>query len=220
MTGDHDQDRRIFAVGDVHGCFRQLSALLERLPLDPQRDRLVFLGDYINRGPQTREVLDLLLGLERRVAGAVFLLGNHEHELLEYARTGDVELLRGLRDMGVEATLASYGRAPMQSLRDLSFLPPEHRDFLERLRPFWREPGYLFAHAGVQPGPEGRDVPSLTARGIFLRAEPRPDETVVFGHTGFASPLLAPGRIGLDTRAAQGGPLTALELPGPVFHHA
>lgn len=220
MTECQTQDRRIFAVGDVHGCHRQLAALLERLPLDAERDRLIFLGDYINRGPQTRQVIDLLLDVERRVAGAVFLLGNHEHDLLEYARSGDVDLLHGLRNMGVEATLASYGDVPMQSLRDLSFLPQEHRDFLERLRPFWREPGYLFVHAGVQPGPEGQDMPSLTARGIFLRAEPKPGETVVFGHTGFATPLLAPGRIGLDTRAAQGGPLTALELPGPVFHHA
>lgn len=211
---------RIFAVGDIHGSFQRLARLLTRLPLDPARDRIVFLGDYINRGPQSREVIDLLLDLERRAPRAVFLLGNHEHDLLEYARTGDVELLRGLREMGVEATLASYGNAPMQSLGDLSFLPPEHRDFLERLLPSWREPGYLFAHAGVLAGPDGDDRPSLTARGVFLRSEPRLDEIVVFGHTGFATPLVAPGRIGLDTRAARGGPLTALELPGPLFHHS
>lgn len=212
--------QRLFAVGDIHGCFPRLVKLLDRLALEPEHDRIVFLGDYINRGPQSREVIDFLLDLERRVAGAIFLLGNHEHDLLEYARSGDVDLLHGLRTMGVEATLASYGNAPVQSLRDLSFLPPEHRDFLERLQPFWRESGYLFVHAGVQPGPEGLDLPSLTARGIFLRAEPREGETVVFGHSGFSTPLLAPGRIGLDTQADQGGPLTALELPGPIFHHA
>jgi serine/threonine protein phosphatase 1 len=210
----------IFAVGDIHGCFRQLSALLSRLPLNPQTDRIIFLGDYINRGPQSREVIELLLGVERRVPGAVFLMGNHEHDLLEYARSGDVELLRGMREMGVEATLSAYGRAPVKELADLAFLPPAHRDFIERLQLFWREPGYLFVHAGVQTGPQGEERPSLTTRDAFLRAAGRSRDVVVFGHTVFAAPLLAPGRIGIDTGAGRGGLLTAVELPELVFHHA
>jgi serine/threonine protein phosphatase 1 len=210
----------IFAVGDIHGCYRQLSALLSRLPLNPQTDRLIFLGDYINRGLQSRQVIELLLDVERRVPGAVFLLGNHEHELLEYARSGDVELLRGMREMGVEATLASYDNAPVKTLGDLSFLPVAHRDFLEHLRLFWREAGYLFVHAGVQTGPQGEELASLTTRDAFLRAPARGGEVVVFGHSVFAAPLRSPGRIGIDTGAGRGGLLTALELPDVIFHHA
>jgi serine/threonine protein phosphatase 1 len=219
----HDEipaDARIFAVGDIHGCFRQLSALLGRLPLHPERDRIVFLGDYINRGPQSREVIELLLDLGRRVPGAVFLMGNHEQELLEYARSGDVEILRGLREMGVEATLSSYGEAPVRALRDLSFLPQEHRLFLDRLRLFWREAGYLFVHAGVKTAKDGEILPLLNAREAFLHAAPREGETVVFGHSMFATPFLAPGKIGIDSGAGRGGLLTALELPNRVFHHA
>jgi serine/threonine protein phosphatase 1 len=211
---------RIFAVGDIHGSYRRLERLLARLPLDAARDRIVFLGDYIDRGPQSRQVIELLLEVERRMPCAVFLMGNHEHDLLEYARGGDVELLRGLREMGTEATLASYGNAPVQGLGDLSFLPPAHRDFLQRLRLIWREAGYTFVHAGVQTGPGGEALPSLTTRDTFLRTPPREGETVVFGHSLFAAPFRAPGKIGINTGAGRGGFLTSLELPDVVFHHA
>lgn len=212
--------RRIFAVGDIHGYYRRLERLLGQLPLDPQRDLLVFLGDYLNRGPQSREVLDLLLDVERRVPGAVFLVGNHEQALLDYAATGDVDLLHQLRGMGVEATLKSYGDAPMSGLRDLSFLPRAHREFLSRLRLSFEADCYLFVHAGLTPGGKDADAASLTVRGLFLEEPSACPRTVVFGHSGFETPLLAPGKIGLDTGVHKGNVLTAVELPAVVFHHA
>jgi len=213
---------RLFAIGDIHGYADALDTLLRRLDLDPERDALVFLGDYINRGPDSRVVLERLVALEREVRDTVFLEGNHERALLDYARTGDLDLLHLLRSMGVEATLASYGDSPVRSLNNLSFLPPEHRDLLERLQPFHRRDGYLFVHAGVVPGQaaEDSDPEDLqTARSLFLASDPEPGETVVFGHTSFATPLVAPGRIGLDTGRYKGNLLTALELPAVVFHH-
>lgn len=211
---------RIFAVGDIHGHFRRLERLLGQLPLDPERDLLVFLGDYLNRGPQSREVLDLLLDVEQRVPGAVFLMGNHERALLDYAATGDVDLLHQLRGMGLEATLKSYGDAPMSSLRDLSFLPPAHREFLARLRPSFEADCFLFVHAGLEPGGRDGGAASLTVRGLFLEEPSACPQTVVFGHSGFETPFLAPGKIGLDTGVHKGNLLTAVELPAVIFHHA
>jgi serine/threonine protein phosphatase 1 len=217
-----DTSPKLFAVGDIHGQAQRLARLLGRLPLDPGADSVVFLGDYLNRGPQSRDVLDLLLDLEGRCPRAVFLEGNHERALLEYAHSGATGDLQLLRAMGVEATLDSYG-APVSGLRDLGFLPPEHLDFLLRLRPYHRQDGYLFVHAGLLAGEDPESTPPermQNARGLFLDSDAAREETVVFGHTAFATPLLAPGRIGVDTGSAYGGMLTALELPALLFHHA
>ncbi|EPR44271.1 metallophosphoesterase [Desulfovibrio sp. X2] len=227
----------IFAVGDIHGCSDKLERLLDRLPFVPERDTLVFLGDYINRGPDTRLVLERLLAVREECPGAVFLMGNHEQALLRYAETGDVEYLRVLRTLGVEQTLTSYGRKTMRSLGDLSFLPPDHLDFLRSLLPHWRHGRFLFAHAGVALR-EGASTPgeleaSLAVRPGLIRsleeeAEGETAELVVFGHTSFETPFVAEGLVGIDTGACHGNLLTAVELsasgpagvPGLRFHHA
>jgi len=212
----------IFAVGDIHGENGKLGKLLELLPFEPGRDRLVFLGDYINRGPDSNAVIATLVELKKRVPDAVFLKGNHEEVLLRYAREGEPEDLRLLRRMGVEATLASYGDAPAAKLRELAFMPPEHRDFLESLELYLRVDPYLFVHAGLPPGREPWECPPdslLTCGGLFL-GEPSPKGVVVvFGHTASKTPILAEGKIGVDTGAVYGGPLTAVELPALRFHH-
>lgn len=215
--------RKIFAIGDIHGCARKLDMLLGRIPIDFGRDLLVFLGDYINRGPESREVIRLLLDLGRRAPNVVFLLGNHEHGLLEYARTGDPDVLRTLRPLGVEATLVSYGGSSIRSMRDLSFLPGDHRNFLERLLPYYRVGDYLFIHAGIVPGEDLETCPLdrlLTVRDPFLRYQGGLEATVVFGHTPFETPFIAPRKIGIDTGAVYGNLLTAVELPSLRFHHA
>jgi hypothetical protein len=99
---------KIFAVGDIHGCADKLRTLIARLPFTPGRDRLIFLGDYVTRGPDSRGVIEELLLLWERCPDTVFLKGNHEHALLEYARTGELDYLHLLRSLGVEATLSSY----------------------------------------------------------------------------------------------------------------
>lgn len=214
---------KLFAIGDIHGCDEKLIHLLDRLPFDRQTDTLIFLGDYINRGPRSRHVIDLLLDLERQCRKIIFLKGNHEHVLLQYSITRDPEYLRTLRTMGVESTLKSYSNATVQSLSDLSFLPPDHRDFLDRLGSYHRAGDYLFIHAGVIPG-EDLDHCSLdrllTVRDIFLEHEPEQGLTVVFGHTPFEMPFVAPGKIGIDTGAAHGNMLTAVMLPDLTFFHS
>ncbi|MFH2129033.1 MAG: metallophosphoesterase, partial [bacterium] len=102
------QQQKIFAVGDIHGNFEKLSRLIPRLPFDRARgDTLVFMGDYINRGPQTADVIAYLIELKQRLTKVVFLMGNHEHTLLMYAKTGEEGLLQLLRHMKVEETLNS-----------------------------------------------------------------------------------------------------------------
>lgn len=220
--GTRNQTGKIFAVGDIHGCRDRLVRLLERLPYDRGRDTLVFLGDYINRGPDSKGVIVTLLGLERQGGHLVFLKGNHEHALLQYALTGNQDYLWLLRSMGVEATLDSYSHAGVHSLSGLDFLPPDHRDFMNRLLPFYRQGRYLFIHAGVIPT---EDVEScsldrlLTVREPFLDSPPIEGTTVVFGHTPFETPFFVPGKIGIDTGAASGNMLTAVMLPDTVFFH-
>ncbi len=218
-----DETGRVFAVGDIHGENRKLNSLLDSLPFEPHRDQLIFLGDYINRGPDSSAVIATLIDLKQRVPGTIFLKGNHEEVLLRYAHEGEPEDLRLLRAMGVESTLASYGDAPAARLRDLAFMPATHRDFLESLDLFARIDPYLFVHAGLPPGAAPEDCPPdslLTCGGLFLKEPPRRGTVVVFGHTATLTPLVAEGKIGVDTGAAYGGPLTAVELPALRFHHA
>jgi serine/threonine protein phosphatase 1 len=214
---------KIFAVGDIHGCSGKLAALLSALPFDTHSDLLVFLGDYINRGTGSGEVIDTLLDLSRRVENVVFLMGNHEHAVMEYAETGDPDSLRLLRPLGIEETLKSYGDKQIRQLRDLSFLPESHRSFLEGLLPFFRAGGYLFTHAGIIPGEDIETCSPdrlLSVRTTFLEYPGVFEETVVFGHTPFLTPFVARDRIGIDTGAVYGNVLTAVELPANRFYHA
>ena len=118
----------IFAVGDIHGCHRKLEQLLAGLPVRRERDILVFLGDYLDRGANARRVLDLLCALRTDGYKVVGLIGNHEHLLLEYHKNGDPALIPYLRKIGLEQSLESYGDVTLSQLASLSFLPAAHRD--------------------------------------------------------------------------------------------
>lgn len=214
---------KIFAIGDIHGCYGKLTELLNRLPYRAGRDRLVFLGDYLNRGGESAKVLDLLCDLQANDPGVVALIGNHEYLLLEYQRSGDTALLPYLRAMGLEATLSSYQARGDSSLQLNDFLPPAHRTFLQHLLPYWETEGYIFVHAGLEAGIPlaEQDLASLCeVRDIFLDSDHDFGKKVIFGHTPFEMPLVTSGKIGIDTGAVYGNLLTAVELPGENFHHA
>ena len=214
---------RIFAIGDIHGCSTKLQLLLNRLPFDRAHDTLVFLGDYLDRGPDTKGVLDQLCRLRGDGVRLVPLMGNHEYLLLEYHRSGDQALLPYLRRLGLENTLESYGGASLSALAALDFMPSEHRNFLASLLPYWETEEYIFVHAGLrhdQPLAD-QDISDLCEiREPFLSDERDYGRRVIFGHTPFATPLLTPFRTGIDTGAVYGNLLTAVELPGLHFHHA
>ncbi|MEW6220553.1 MAG: metallophosphoesterase [Thermodesulfobacteriota bacterium] len=214
---------RIFAIGDVHGCRRQLVELLARLPLDRRRDTIVFLGDYLDRGPDGKGVVETVCRLQDDGVRVVPLLGNHEYLLLEYHRSRDPALLPLLHRDGLEATLASYGAPHLRAVHELGFLPDRHRELLFSLLPYWETPDFIFVHAGLVPGLPlaEHDLPSLCeTRGDFLTRETSGGKRVIFGHTPFATPLVTPTRIGIDTGAVYGNLLTAVELPRVRFFHA
>lgn len=218
-----DQDGKIFAIGDIHGCAAKLRDLLTRLPYEPGRDRLVFLGDYINRGPDSAGVLDLLCELKERTPDLVALLGNHEYLLLEYHRGGDPALLPYLRKMGVDATLKSYGVHTGFTLQSLDFLPRPHLAFLKSLRLYWEIGQYLFVHAGLEtdrPLAEQDATSICESRENFLAGASVLNKKVIFGHNEFELPLVTAAMIGIDTGAVHGNLLTAVELPGGGFYHA
>lgn len=214
---------KIFAIGDIHGCYDKLRELMERIPYDPQQDTLVFLGDYIDRGPQSREVLTYLCQLRREAEKVVMLMGNHEYLMLEYHRSGDPALLPFLRQLGIDKTLNSYGVNHPQSLQDMLFLPAEHRDLLDSLLPYWETEDYIFVHAGLDPNLSlaQHDLSTLCeTRAAFITDEHDYGKLVIFGHTAFDMPFVTPTRIGIDTGAVYGNLLTAVELPARIFYHA
>jgi serine/threonine protein phosphatase 1 len=217
------ENGKIFAIGDIHGCYDKLLRLMEQLPYDPERDTLVFLGDYIDRGTRSKDVITFLCGLRHRVKNLILLIGNHEFLLLEYHRTGDPALLPYLRHLGIDATLNSFKAKSPKSLDGMLFLNEEHRQFFLSLLPYWETEDYIFVHAGLEPNTplKQQDLSSLCeARSTFLWEDHDYGKLVIFGHTPFDMPFVTPTRIGIDTGAVYGNMLTAVELPGLVFHHS
>lgn len=209
--------QRIFAIGDIHGNNVALQHLLGRLPACPQNDVLVFMGDYINRGPDTRGVLDSLLAVRERFAHTVFLAGNHEHLLLQYAAHGDVETLRTLRGMGLEATLESYG-ATVRDLPDLAFMPSAHRQFMQQLSLSYTNIPYLFVHADTD---EVQLAGRMGAEGV-LGNDATPHDAVLIDRALSSRRLVKEHPFGMtgDGREADDGQGAADGVSLVVFAHA
>lgn len=209
-------------IGDIHGEAGRLRAALQAL----WGRRLVCVGDYINRGPDSREVLDLLADVRQESPGAVVLLeGNHEVALLRWLRGGDQRsflLHGGLRTIGAYLGADAAGPA-LQRFRD-SF-PKRHLDLLESLRTHLEEDGLFVSHAGYDAArPHARDRSTMTLGGgpaMFERPDLRPRELTVFGHyvQNQGRPYDSDGLVCLDTGCGTiaTGPLTALLLPEREF---
>ncbi len=219
--------RRIYAVGDVHGHLDRLLRVHDGIRADlrarPCRDAaVVHLGDYIDRGPDSAGVIaHLLAGPPAPGLAMVNLMGNHEALLLaalQEASPGAVD--DWLRNGGLDS-LRSWGipvRTRAHEWADR--LPPGHLAFIQGLLPHWSCPGALFVHAGVRPGvrlDEQAPDDLLWIREAFLRwrgtmLPEAPDVLVIHGHTPHPQPELRPNRLGLDTGAGRGGPLTCAVL--------
>jgi serine/threonine protein phosphatase 1 len=186
---------------------------------------LIFCGDYVDRGPQSAQVVEALVWLQRRAAFELrFLKGNHEQALLDFLE--DPEGGRGWLDCGGIDTLQSYGlRSPepgqsLAPLRDqlLEVLPSHHLDFLRDLKLTTSVGDFLFVHAGLRPGrpvslQSQEDL--LWIREDFTRSEHRFKRVIVHGHSwSSAEPEVRANRIGVDTGAYRTGVLTALRLEG------
>lgn len=210
---------RVYAVGDIHGCAEKLDALHALMAEDaaaaPGRQHvIVYLGDYVDRGHDSRGVIERLLGPAPFAAQAIHLAGNHEAMMLDaLARPDDAEAVRLWVVNGGAAALESWGvdlASPPQGWA--ASIPAEHRRFLEGLRRRAAFGGYLFVHAGVRPGvklAEQDPDDLLWIREPFLSSTAGLGAVVVHGHTPGREVVVRPNRIGLDTGAVFGGPLTA-----------
>jgi len=207
---------RAYIVGDIHGCVQELEVLVAGLPLQTD-DRLVFLGDYIDRGPGSREVVDLLLRLRaEQTCQLTFLKGNHEDMFLDFlGKNGHFG--EGFLDNGGQATLRSY-RIPygVTGQEAAESLPPEHLQFFQELETFTVVEQVLCVHAGVNPLlPLGEQhvEEMLWIRQEFLTNPHLLPYTVVFGHTPHRAVRFdLPYKVGIDTGLVYGGKLSCLEV--------
>jgi serine/threonine protein phosphatase 1 len=220
---------RIYAIGDVHGRADLLAQLLATIDADittyPAAHVIqVLLGDYIDRGPRSREVLDILVA-RIRDHRTVCLKGNHETYIPDFVR--NPTSLNHWKHLGGLETLASYGMTPSinadtHEQRELAVafaraLPESHRWLLANLRPSFVCGDYFFVHAGVRPGialSEQHEQDLLWIREDFLLHEEDYGKIIIHGHTPVMEPEIRPNRINIDTGAYATGKLTCLVLEG------
>ncbi len=230
---------RTFVVGDIHGHAELLRDMMARLfdaKHPTSEDTLVFVGDYVDRGPDSKGVVEQVLAL--RDGGwpgkVVALKGNHEALMLDWiapepALDPAVWIQNGGYDTIVSYTGGSFTRDWSGSI------PAEHREFFDNLPTYYEDEHGIYVHAGLRPGKRPEDVDEeilLWIRDEFIQSDYKWDKIVVFGHTPQYLPPRGPimdrseldwkelnqdNKIGIDTGAAYGGPLTAVILPGPDF---
>ena len=207
---------RIYAVGDIHGCYDKLLVLMEKMDIDFESDTLVFLGDYIDRGPQSFEVVAYLADLNKRFANTIFLKGNHE-EMLEKYLSGEDRITYLVN--GGQQTLESYMNRPRPEGEPA--IPSTHLEFFKSLRIYYETQNYIFVHAGLKnkvPLEKQKTEDLLWIRRRFIESKYDYGKIVVFGHTPLHEPLLLPNKIGIDTGAVYGNRLTCVRLPELVFY--
>lgn len=223
---------RVYVIGDIHGCVGLLQDLHAQMLADAHRagagyrNIVVYLGDYVDRGLRSREVLDVLIASRLPGFDSVFLRGNHDQQFLDFfddPRSGSAWF-----KYGGDATVYSYGvRIPetvstaerFAYVREqlLEVVPRQHIEFLARTQLYCEIGDFAFAHAGVRPDrPLDRQVPEdlMWIRDEFLDYDRPLDKVIVHGHSVSDQPQLREHRIGIDTGACYGNALCCLVLEG------
>jgi serine/threonine protein phosphatase 1 len=220
---------RVYAIGDIHGRADLLADVFERIDAESgqfpaDRSIHVFLGDYVDRGPFSRDVLDLLISRAHQYP-AVFLKGNHESYFVEFLKSP--EIFADWRLYGGLDTILSYGLGPSLAPDEKErivlatslnrALPEAHRQFLNGLRLSFTCGDFFFVHAGVRPGVALKDQHEedlLWIREDFLLHEDVYEKFIIHGHTPVMQPDVRPNRINIDTGAYATGRLTCLVIEG------
>ena len=213
--------RRVYAIGDIHGCAAQLASLHAKIADDlAQRPiasaLLLHIGDYVDRGVDTKGVIDRLVdGSPIPGTEMVNLMGNHENTMIE-ALNGERAAATDWLFTGGRPSLKSYGvdpDSPRETWRQ--HVPDSHMRFLRELKLMHREGEYVFVHGGVRPGvpleQQARDD-VLRMRQPFLYSEMKFGAVVVHGHSPVKAPVVRHNRIAIDTGAVFGGEMTCLVL--------
>jgi serine/threonine protein phosphatase 1 len=224
------EGRRVYAVGDIHGRRDLLDVLLAQIAEDdsargPAETVIIFLGDLVDRGPDSAGVVERLVAFAKEKPSARFLMGNHDEVFLKAAE-GDAAATRYLVRIGGEPTILSYGIDP-EEYRTLDYetlaqrfaaaVPPEHLAFISGFEQSIALDDYLFVHAGVRPGValDAQEETDLRwIREHFLGHDGDFGKCIVHGHTISDNVEARPNRIGIDTGAYMTGRLTALGLEG------
>ncbi len=224
------EGKLVYAIGDVHGQADLLVPLMSEILREIKQVHgreaiIIFLGDYIDRGPMSRNVVDIVLKLnDVPFVRLICLCGNHEDMLLKFLKDSG-EAAPWLASGGIE-TLLSYGveardarNAPelFESLREklLSAMPEGHLEFYKDLKMMAQVGNFAFVHAGVRPGVPlelQAEADLLWIRRPFLESKAPADKIIIHGHTPVMEPELFAHRIGIDTGAYATGVLTALKL--------
>jgi serine/threonine protein phosphatase 1 len=204
----------IFVIGDIHGTASKLERLMEKLSIS-EEDTLVFIGDYIDRGPDSKRVINTILEIRDVIDHVICLRGNHEQMFLDYYYENKGKAL--FIANGGLSTLMSYGFESAGG-KDAINIPGSHMNFLTTLKPYYETDGYIFVHAGLRPGISlaEQDIKDLLLmRYEFINSEYDFGKTVVFGHTplSYDRPFMKKNKICVDTGAVFGGKLTCVELP-------
>jgi serine/threonine protein phosphatase 1 len=208
--------QRIFVIGDIHGCFDKLCALMDKIPINFNRDQLIFIGDYVDRGSGSLPVVDYLIDLKKRVPGIIFLKGNHEDMLQNYLDGSDrfTYLLNG-----GQRTLDEYLNRPNNPAKYP--VPSAHLEFFNSLHLYYQTDDYIFVHAGLRkkvPLESQKKIDLLWIRDEFISTDFDFGKRVIFGHTPFKEPLVHTNKIGIDTGAVYGNRLTCVQLPEIEFY--
>ena len=229
---------KLFAISDIHGCYTELMLLMKKLPLDPENDTVVFMGDYIDRGPDSKKVVEQLIKWHSKYKNFIFLYGNHEDIFLNwyYHKQNYQEDSQWscLLTNGGKETLKSYDLS--EAVRKF---PASHiKFFTEVARLFYETDDYIFVHGGLIPGTPIEEMKLLVnetilkaliwARDDFIDSDYNWNKKVVFGHTPankkrwgkLGQPIIMKNKIGIDGAVCPSAckNLIAVELPVEKFY--
>ncbi len=197
----------IYAIGDIHGCIKAVEKLLKNVS-PKEDDTVIFLGDYIDRGTDSRRVIEFLLRFSETHKKSIFIKGNHEWMFERFYERRQPEDWELWEYNGAKKTLESYG--------GIDKIPISHVNFLERTKYYHIKNKYLFVHGGVKPNVKLKDQKSedmIWIRDEFIYSQnPLDGYTIVFGHTPMNKPLISSDKIGIDTGCVYGGHLTCIRM--------
>lgn len=226
---------RIYAVGDCHGCFYTLLDLMNKLPLE-SGDKLIFVGDYIDRGPHSKQVVEYVKSLTD-AGQAIALMGNHEKMCID-TYTGSGYWGQTWMQNGGDTTIDSYDtrsederkhpkifdeEARNEWLANLPRVSKEHVEWMQSLPLYHIDGDYMFVHAGIDPEVEieyQTEDDMLWIRGKFINYEMALPKRIVFGHTPFETAQVLSNKIGIDTACVYGNRLTAICIDSGTLYSA
>ena len=205
----------IFIIGDIHGCLNMLKRLIDKILWQPHQDRLIFLGDYIDRGEDSKGVVNFLLKLADISPQVDFLMGNHEMMFLDYLANRNRS--RFVVNGG-DRTIKSYRKNNPDNEEEV---PENHLRFFQGLRLFLELDDFYIVHAGFKPNvsiTKQTHLDMLWIRDPFIYSKYNFGKKVIYGHTPFKEPYIMNNKIGIDTGAVYGNKLTCLEITEMRFH--